>query len=318
MNISAAAIIVNYNGRETIRECLQSLESQSVRFSETVVVDNNSRDRSWEGLEENFPGITVIRLPNNSGFPAACNTGIRHSTSELVAILNNDITLDPDWLRNMMSSVTPEWDFWASRVIFAESPGLIDSAGDGMTVIGAAYKKGHGQTVGLFEQGTETFGACAAAALYRRELLNLLGGFDEDFFLIYEDADLGFRARLMGGRCLYVPQAKVCHRVNYSIGTFSPNYVYYGQRNSETLFWKNMPAPLLLLFLPERLLFNLLSLFYFSVKGRLFSFLKAKVDFLLAFPGIMKKRKKIQQSRKLSPGELRPMLDRNWIKGRLK
>ncbi len=316
--MSVAAIIVNYNGNETIRECLQSLRSQSVLFSETVVVDNDSPDRSWEGLEEDFPGIKLIRLPNNSGFPAACNTGIRHSTSELVAILNNDITLDPDWLRNMMSRVTPEWDFWASRVIFAESPGLIDSAGDGMTVIGAAYKKGHGQPVGLFEQGAETFGACAAAALYRRELLNLLGGFDEDFFLIYEDADLGFRARLMGGRCLYVPQAKVYHRVNYSIGTFSRNYVYYGQRNSETLFWKNMPAPLLLLYLPERLLFNLAALFYFSVKGRLFSFLRAKVDFLLAFPGIMKKRKKLQQSRKLSPGELRPMLDRNWIKGRLK
>ena len=274
--MSAAAIIVNYNGKDTIRDCLNSLMIQSVPFTEIIVVDNNSPDNSWSGLEDEFPGIKLLRLSTNSGFPSACNTGIRNSSSKLAAILNNDIRLDQDWLKSMLSRVTPEWDFWASRVIFAESPGQIDSAGDGMTVIGAAYKTGHKKQTALFGKERETFGACAAAALYRRSLLDRLDGFDEDFFLIYEDADLSFRARLIGGRCLFVPDARVYHRLNYSIGTLSHNYVYYGQRNSEYVFWKNMPTPMLLLYLPERILFGLMSLVYFSLKGRSGSFLKAK------------------------------------------
>lgn len=291
--------------------------SQSVPFTEIIVVDNNSPDSSWNGLEDEFPGIKVLRLSTNSGFPSACNAGIRNSSSELAAILNNDIRLDQDWLKSMLSRVTPEWDFWASRVIFAESPGQIDSAGDGMTVIGAAYKTGHKKQTALFEKERETFGACAAAALYRRSLLDRLDGFDEDFFLIYEDADLSFRARLIGGRCLFVPDARVYHRVNYSIGTLSHNYVYYGQRNSEYVFWKNMPTPLLLLYLPERILFGLMSLVYFSSKGRLGSFIKAKTDFLKNFPRVLRKREKIQQDKKISCGELRAVLDRNWMRDRL-
>lgn len=315
--MSAAAIIVNYNGKDTIRDCLDSLISQSLPFAEIIVVDNNSPDRSGEELEKSFPGIRVISLPENTGFPSACNTGIRNSSSELVAILNNDIRLDRDWLRNMLARTGPEWDFWASMVVFADSPGRIDSAGDGMTVIGAAYKTGHRKQASFFAKERETFGACAAAAMYRRSLLDRIGGFDEDFFLIYEDVDLSFRARLTGGRCLFVPDARVCHRVNYSIGTFSHNYVFYGQRNSEYVFWKNMPAPLLLLYLPERIVFGLMSLAFFSLKGRLVSFAKAKADFLRHFPEIMKKRKEIQRSKTISCRELRVMMDRNWLRNRL-
>ncbi len=315
--MSVAAVIVNYNGEKTLRDCLQSLAQQSVPFTEIIIVDNASSDRSWVGLEEKFPGVKVVRIAENSGFPAACNTGIRNSTADLVAILNNDIRLDLDWLKTMLSKVTPEWDFWASQVIFAESPDQIDSAGDGMTVIGAGYKKGHKKSASLYNAEKETFGACAAAALYRRSLLDSLEGFDEDFFLIYEDADLGFRARLLNSRCLYVPGARVYHRVNFSIGTFSHSYVYYGQRNSEYVFWKNMPTPLLLLYIPERLLFGLLSLVYFSLRGKFFSFMKAKVDFLRNFKMIMKKRKKIQETRKITSRELRRLLDRNWLRNRL-
>ena len=114
-----------------------------------------------------------------------------------------------------------------------------------------------------------------------------------------------------------MPDARVYHRVNYSIGTFSHNYVFYGQRNSEYVFWKNMPTPMLLMYLPERILFSLMSLVYFSWKGRLGSFLKAKADFLNHLSVVLEKRKKIQQKRKISCRELRSVLDRNWMKDRL-
>ena len=318
MHPTAAAIIVNYNGQETLHDCLQSVTAQSIRFSEIIVVDNNSPDRSAEGLEEEFPQVRVIRQNSNAGYAAASNVGITNCGSDLVAILNNDIILDNKWLENMLARVSPDWDFWTSLVVFADSPEAVDSAGDGMTVIGAAYKSGHRQSSSLFSKDRESFGACAAAALYRRELLDATGGFDEDFFLIYEDADLSFRARLLGFRCLFVHQARVYHRVNFSIGTFSETYVYYGQRNSETVFWKNMPGSLLLLYLPERILFNLLSFAYFSWKGKPFAFCRAKIDFFRSLFTILHRRRAIQIERKLSARELRKSLDRNWLKNRLK
>ena len=235
-----------------------------------------------------------------------------------MAILNNDVVLDRTWLESLMRQVSSPWSFWASRIVFKSAPQCVDSAGDGMAVIGTAYKIGHGELTELHSVGQEVFGPCAAAALYRRSMLQDLGGFDDDFFLVYEDADLNMRARLQGYRCLYVPEAVVQHQVNASIGTFSHNYVYYGHRNSEYLFWKNMPASLLVLYLPERILFNLLAFIYFAAKGRGSSFIKAKADFLAQSSEIRRKRSKIQKRRKVNRRQLRSMLSRNWLRYRSK
>lgn len=299
-------------------ECLESILSQSRLPDEIVVLDNASTDGSRELLEAFLPKITVIPLDENIGFAAACNRGIQETSSELVAILNNDIILELRWLESLLTQVKPDWSSWASRIVFAADPDRIDSAGDGMAVVGAAYKIGHGDPAVAHATSREVFGPCAAAALYRRSLLEDLDGFDEDFFLIYEDADLNMRARLMGYRCLYVPEAIVRHRVNQSIGTFSHTYVYYGHRNSECLFWKNMPTRLLCRYLPERMLFNSLSFIYFSSKRRGLSFLKSKVDFLRDFSSTLKKRQRIQNRRKLSHEQLRTLLDRNWFRYRKK
>jgi GT2 family glycosyltransferase len=262
--------------------------------------------------------VRLLQLHSNLGYAAAANRGIQESGSELVAILNNDIILDPEWLQSLLDRVEPPYDFWASRIIFSSQRDRLDSAGDGMAVIGAGFKIGHGENPDHYALGGEVFGPCGAAALYRREMLNRLDGFDEDFFLVYEDADLSFRARLAGYRCLYVPKARVYHKVNLQIGTFSPIYVYYGHRNSEFVFWKNMPTSLLVRYLPERLVFDLLSFTYFSFKGRMLSFLRAKYDFVRQFQTVLAKRKSIQSSRSLTPDELSALLERNWLSYRWK
>jgi len=311
-----SAIIVNYNGKPFVKECLESLLEQSRKPDEVIVIDNASSDGSLQLLQDSFSGVAIIALDRNIGFPAACNRGIKQSSSDLIAILNNDIILDRNWLKSLLNQVNPTWSFWASRIVFAGEPSLIDSAGDGMAVVGAAYKIGHGDLAEHHLDRKEVFGPCGAAALYRRSMLEAVNGFDEDFFLIYEDADLNMRARLKGFRCLYVPDAVVHHMVNKSIGTFSHSYVYYGHRNSECLFWKNMPTSLLWRYIPERLMFNLLSFFYFSLKGRGISFLKAKLDFLRQYPETHRKRKMIQAERTLSTADLRLLLDRNWFRYR--
>jgi len=187
-----------------------------------------------------------------------------------------------------------------------------------MAVIGAGYKRGHGQPASQFDREEEVFGACAAAALYQRSMLEELGSFDPDFFLVYEDADLNTRARLRGHRCLFVPTARAIHHVNASIRTFSHTYVFYGHRNSEYLFWKNMPASMLVRFLPERLLFDSVSFLYFMLKGRGISFLQAKLSFLRNFRAVLEKRSRIQTDRRLAPDQFRRLLDRNWLKFRRK
>ena len=313
---TVSVVVVNYNGEAFLEECLQSILDQSRSPDQILVVDNASTDQSLSLLQTSFPDIPLLALRENLGYAGACNRGIEETTGELIAILNNDLVLDFRWLESLLEENSPTWDFWASRILFASDPSRVDSAGDGMAVVGSGFKIGHGDLASRHETACEVFGACAAAALYRRSLLEAVGGFDPDFFLIYEDADLNVRARLRGFRCRYVPGAVVLHRVNASIGSLSRTYVFFGHRNSEYVFWKNMPSRLLWSFMPERFLFNLLSLLFFLSKGRGGAFLKGKIDFIRKFPEIMQKRQRIQTSRKVSAAEFRTQLDRNWLKYR--
>ncbi len=315
---TVAAIVINYNGREVVKACIDSLLAQSRLPDEVFLIDNASEDDTPERVRAWFPSVHVIRNERNLGFPAACNVGIRRSRSDLVAILNNDIVVEPTWLENLLNHTSEPWSFWASRVVRTDRPEIIDSAGDGMAVIGAAFKIGHGRTFLHYQQNREVFGPSAAAALYRRELLEETEGFDEDFFLIYEDADLNLRARLLGHRCLYVADAVVRHRINLSIRRFSKNYVYYGHRNSELVFWKNFPTRLLLQYLPERLFFNALCLAYFAGHGRAGTFLRAKRDAFRQRDMIRSKRRQVLSAARISPAELRHGLTRNWLRHRWK
>lgn len=316
MPSTVAAVIVNFNGRGLIEPCLKSVFDQTIVPDEIIVVDNDSSDGSVEQIELLFPSVRLLQPGRNLGYAAGCNLGIQNTTSELIAVLNNDVVLDPAWLASLLDQVRPPWTFWASRILFRGDGAILDSAGDGMAIVGAGFKTGHGEPAERHARPGEVFGPCAAAALYRRTLLEDVSGFDEDFFLVYEDADLSMRARLKGHRCFYVPEAVVFHHVNRSIGKLSPTYVYYGHRNSEILFWKNMPASLLALYLPERLAFNLLSLLFFTLKGRGRDFLRAKIDFLRDLRRIREKRKQVQMTRAISVSALRAQLDRNWLRYR--
>jgi len=315
---TAAAIIVNYNGAGVIERCLRSLLSQSRPFDEIVVVENASADGSGDLVRTMFPTVRLIEPGKNLGFAAACNLGVKSTGAELVAILNNDLVLQDDWLEKLLEKVAPPWSFWASKIVFDSHPDLIDSAGDGMAVVGAGFKNGHGLPAEDFNQEREVFGPCGAAALYRRTLFEETGGFDEDFFLVYEDADLSMRAHLLNHRCLYVPQAVVRHCVNRAIGKFSDTYVYFGHRNSEFLFWKNMPTSLLIRYLPERIAFDLLSLAFFTLKGRMRPFLRAKWDFLRNLGPLRSKRAKVQAGKRATTEQIRALLDRNWLRYRRK
>jgi GT2 family glycosyltransferase len=314
---TCSVIVVNWNGRHHLDTCLGALRRQSFSDFEVILVDNGSTDGSTDHVREHHDWVNVVALPENRGFCGGSNEGIRRARGKYLALLNNDTEADPDWLRELVSGLErQEVGFCASQILFYDARTKIDSAGDEFAINGVAHKRGHLEDSSGYSEPTEVFGACAAAAIYRRSMLDDIGILDEDFFLIFEDVDLSFRARSAGYRCVYVPTARVYHKTNASIGTYSHTYVYHGQRNLELVYLKNMPLPLLLKYLPVHLLYNLLALAFFAGHGRLWSFLQAKGSALRHLPSTLRKRRAIQSQRAISNRQLDELLTRWWLSRR--
>jgi GT2 family glycosyltransferase len=312
-----SVVVVNWNGRALLQDCLASLQAQTLANLEVVLVDNGSTDDSVSFARREFPRVSVLELGNNHGFAGGSNRGIAATSGEFVALLNNDAVAEPRWAERLLSAAAdPRVGIAASRVLLHADRGRLDSAGDGMTTVGVAFKRGHLEPADGFMEAQAVFGASGCAMLLRRAMLEDVGMFDEDFFLIYEDADLCFRARLRGWTCRYAPEAVVYHKLNASIGRLSATHVYYGQRNAELVYFKNMPGPLLWKHLPAHLANTAAAAAYFTAQGRLLSYLRAKAAFVRALPAVARKRTAIQGRRTVEAAEIETLLERRWLRAR--
>jgi GT2 family glycosyltransferase len=257
MTERVSVIIPNWNGARFLPACLESLRRQTFRDFVAYVVDNGSVDESLALLARDFPEVVVVAIPENRGFSAAVNAGVAASQGQYVAALNNDTECDARWLEELVRAMElhPETGFFASKVLSFDDRQVIDSFGDGYTRAGLAFKIGSlERDDGRFDQMLEVFSACAAASIYRRAMLDDIGGFDEDFFCYMEDVDLGLRARLAGYRCLAVPGAKVFHIGAASSGGGPSEFsVRMTTKNLYNVMLKNMPLSLLALMLPVTL-----------------------------------------------------------------
>jgi GT2 family glycosyltransferase len=311
-------IIVNWNAGAYIERCLSCLQQQTLLPARIIVVDNNSTDGSLDRIEAYFKDIEIIRLGENTGFAAANNLAVKAANgSEWIALLNPDAFPEPDWLSRLSTAAQefPVYTCFASRTIMADAPDLLDGAGDMYHVSGLALRRGYGCPADRrYSAVEEIFSACAAAALYRRDVFLDVGGFDEDYFCYLEDVDLGFRLRLAGHRCLYVPDAVVYHAGSVITGKRSDFYVYHSQRNLIWTFVKDMPTPLLLLCLPQHLMLNFASVCWFSLKGQAKVILKAIWDALRGMKLIWLKRNKIQAKRTVSSLALMKVMSKGFPK----
>lgn len=313
-----SVIVVNWNGKPLLADCLNSLRSQTFPDFEVIIVDNGSTDGSAQYVQAAFPDFRLIRLNENLGFAGGNNAGIREARGEWIALINNDATADPEWLAGLHHAVKEDnrIGLAASRVVLTS--GALDSAGDGMTIAGVPYKRGHGDTPdGIFLKPADVFGASGCGVLLRRSMLDRIGLLDEDFFCIYEDGDLNFRARLAGFHCIYVPEALVVHRLHGTLGRLSKTYVYYGQRNMEYLYFKNMPGRLFWRYLPVHMLSNVLGFGYFILRGRPLQFMRAKLAFVWDLPKVLRKRRAVQNLRTVDDRTIESTLDRHWLQPRL-
>jgi GT2 family glycosyltransferase len=305
-------IIVNWNGARVLDQCLTALMNQTFQDFEIILIDNGSTDGSTDQIENRFPGLRLIPLKENRGFASANNLGARVAQGRWLALLNNDAFAQPDWLEKLMTAASdhPEFSFFASCLVSAQSPKMVDGLGDVYHISGLAWRRGHNQPLEQFKSGSlEVFGACGAAALYDREQFLIAGGFDESFFCYHEDVDLSFRLRLLGHRCLYVPEAVVHHVGSFSYGPKNDFVVYHGHRNLVWTFFKNMPSLLLVWYLPAHLLLNLISLLWFWKCGQGKIILKAKGDAIRNLPEIRRQRRKIQSTRRASASEISRIME---------
>ena len=310
-----SVIIVTWNGRQHLAGCLTAVAAQQGVDAETILVDNASTDGTAEFVRARFPWVRVILLDRNHGFAGGNNAGAREARGQYLAFLNNDTIADPNWLRALHDGLDePRGIALAtSRIVYMHDPSIVDSAGDGMTRSGGAFKRHHGQPAGDVTESREVFGACGAAFIIPRAVFAAMGGFDQDFFVSHEDVDLSYRAQLRGYRCRYVATSIVRHHGSRTLGRASRSAVFHGQRNLEWVYVQNTPLPILLRTLPGHLLYVAAAAVHFARQGMLGTFLAAKVAALRGLPRALGKRARIQRTRTVSTRTIWNQLEPRWL-----
>ena len=312
--------VLSYNGKHHLDDCLRSLARQSYRDMEVLLVDNGSTDGTPEYVKEIFPWVRLVILSKNCGVTGGLNACVRFAQGEYVALLNNDVEVDENWLGYLHETISADKSIAAcdSKIFYFDDRDRIWTSGADYSIAGTTNGRWARQTdQGEFQRSADVFVACGCAAIYRKSVFDDIGLFDEDFFMGYEDVDWSFRAHLRGYRIVNAPASRVYHKVSSTTGENSFCYVYNGQRNVSAVFIKNMPAPLLIRYLPLHLIYIGGSMMYFLKIGRGLAFFQAKWELLKQLPVLWRKRRQIQKQRRVSSAEIDSLLDRNWLKSKL-
>lgn len=279
-----SVIVVNWNGAAYLEECLVALENQNYKPVEILVVDNASTDSSREILAH-YPHVRVIWNETNRGFGAANNQALSESHGEIVALVNNDTVLDPDWLARMVEPMekNSEIGMCAGKTMSYFQRETIDNTGHLLYWDGVNRGRGRMQKdEGQFDELQKALFPSGCACLFRTETLRQIGDFDEDFYLYGDDTELGLRARLAGWDCAFVPAAIAYHRYSGSSNPYHPMKFYFVERNRFWVALKYFPVELLLLnpfFSGLRLLFHAAALL--SGKGVSGEFSRRETSFQL-------------------------------------
>lgn len=325
-----AVVIVNWNKKDLLKACLESLREQTYQSFQTIIVDNGSTDSSVDFLQENYPGMEIIKLKENTGFGRGNNVGIGKAFEdgdiEYIITLNNDTKIEPDYIEKILECARrhPKAGSIQSKVLNFFENGKVDSVGLLISPDMGAVERGAGKKDEDFQIEEEIFGPSASATLYRREALETIalpGGnfFDGDYFLYYEDVDLAWRLRLAGYSSWFCPEARVFHIHGASAKKFSAFQKFYIHRNHFYNIFKNLPLKMIM-----RALFFMLARYFLifravlEKKGSSAKMIqeegrgsavkiipKVWLGVFINLAKIIRKRKIIQKKRKVSAREIR-------------
>ncbi len=315
---SIVILIVNWNSDDWLKMCLQAIADQTQNPQRVIVIDNASTDHSLDGIEKILPNVEIIYNTENSGFAKANNIAIKSiKDTQWTVLLNPDAVPEPDWLENLIYATKehPGYNFFACKMIDAADPSKLDGIGDTYHTSGHAWRRGFGKNSSQRGKTVkECFSPCAAAAMYRTDILKQIHGFDENFFCYFEDVDLGFRLRLLGYRCLYVPTAVVAHAGSATTGKRSDFSVYYGHRNMIWTYFKNMPWQLFWIYLPQHIIMNIVAILVLFLRGQGSIALQAKYDAVKRLSRVWQDRKNIQKNRKIKSIHIWRMMSKGFYK----
>ncbi|MDZ4835441.1 MAG: glycosyltransferase family 2 protein [Candidatus Melainabacteria bacterium] len=298
-------VIPNWNGKHYLADCLDSIRKQTHKSIETIIVDNGSHDGSVEFLKTNYPEVKLITFEVNTGFSPAVNAGIRAATGSYIALLNNDTIIEPLWVEELVKGLDehPEVGSVGCKMLAYDDQTILDGVGDGYRRGGLPGRIGHKEKdEGRFDTQRYILGACGGAAMYRRELFDDIGLFDDDYFAYLEDVDLGLRAQSAGYKCLYIPTAIVYHLGCGTTGSgYSAMVVKLSAQNNFNTIVKNIPMPLLLKFLPHIFYWQAFYLAVVTIRGgQLVPWLIGTGKGIGMLPKMLKKRAEINRKRKTS------------------
>ena len=263
-------IIPNYNGKTYLETCLASLRTQTIRDFRILVVDNGSTDDSLTFLAEQYPKVGVLALDKNYGFSAAVNRGIQAANTPYVLLLNNDTEAESGFVEALLSGIrrSPRIFSCQAKILDYNNREFLDGAGDFYCVLGWAFARGKGQPEQYYDKRERIFASCAGAAIYRREIFEEIGYFDERHFAYLEDMDVGYRARIRGYENYFEPAARVYHMGSATTGSrYNALKVRLSARNNIYLAYKNMPLPQLLCNSPMIFFGILVKLLFFKKRG---------------------------------------------------
>jgi len=329
-----SVIIPNWNGKQFLAECIDSLREQTFCDFETILVDNGSTDGSAKFAEERYGEfIRIIRNKKNLGFTGGNNVGIQAARGKYIVLLNNDTWAPPNWIDELVkvTHLGPPIGMWASKVYSYYKRNQIEAVGELIYWDGLSRSRGqYEQERGQYEEIEEIFFPPGCGGMYRKVVFEEIGLFDEDFFAYADDAEIGIRARLAGWKCVYVPKAVLYHKNSGSTGQYSPFKAFYVERNRFWITLKYFPLPLLFLsifFTFYRFAFQAYgALAHRGAAGqftknysplRLIGILfKAYGSGFRYLPRMWKKRKMLRPLRKVSYGEIFSWFQRFGIKAR--
>lgn len=313
-----SVVIPNWNGAEHLATCLDSLRRQTYPLVEVIVVDNNSDDDSLALLKTDYPEVKAIPLKENRGYAGGVNTGFREAEGEIMVVLNNDTEAHPSWLEELWAGLQghPEAGSATSKILLFDEREVFNSAGDLYGVDGVPINRGvWEEDAGQYDEEEKVFSPCGGACALRRSMLEDLASkgqdkaFDEDFFAYCEDVDLGWRAQLAGYECLYVPRAIIYHRLSATGGGKTASY--YTGRNFIYVLVKDYPTSLLKKHW-RSIVAAQLRISWEALKAWRGEAARARLRGQLAglwnLPGMLRKRRVIQESRTASDEYLESIL----------
>ena len=264
-----SVVIPNFNGMAYLDGVLSSLERQTIRNFEVILVDNGSTDGSCAFVSAEYPWVHMIQLPENYGFSRAVNEGIHAARSPYVLLLNNDTEAEPDFLEEMVAALRRHKKAFScqAKMIQLHDRDKMDDAGNYYCALGWAFARGKGKDIRHYDREQKIFSTCAGAAIYRKKFIDRIGDFDEEHFAYLEDLDIGYRARICGYQNWYAPKAKVYHVGSGTSGSrYNSFKVRLAARNCIYLNYKNMPGWQILLNAPF-LLAGIFVKYLFFVKN---------------------------------------------------